>query len=655
MLARQAFDLMGRMWVPIIINFVQFIFLTFAFFGVIQYRLVYLTLFVIWTPFFMLWNMFLVCFFMNVKPLNRNERYLSFGSEQRLSHSFWVDYFPFCKASYNHVLDAWMSGDQEDKCFMHYYHMEIGIAAFFATISFIVLIVSVLFLCFSKRKHYTSSTSAARRVGVRDELRQGPSVTLEFTDPGAAPNRAVVSHYTNGHGPYTNGGGQQNYRSSSGASNDISSGYMNTSFETSPTPNEHPYIDPNGKLVSNYQRRSTKGGRSRSSGTRKPKAAAPSPRSVDDYSRAPTAEVADDADESGGVVGIERGRRSRSLSKPSTSQQHKTSAVGRPSRHRSSSPLGRMDPVRLSRNSNCTVESRISPDQLEIYQQPSMVHRDGQSFSRNLSNHSLRMAQNSAEPLISDLLSSAPPPPTSDSRRLSTTEVRGLRSSADSMLNTSQPFKLRDKKKRNGDKNENSQPTSLVSFDPKSNTLIRVREHTAMPDTTRETTDEETTFDDLPPPETAFLPAQNGYQNNQPPSFPAPPPTLDEVSHDSGMPHSGSISEHSYSNHIKQMPSNSLANYKHQNTYEPSYLGQRNTEGGSQAELTNSRSAMDQLYPRSEANAPKRYVIPPPREDYISAPGPLRQTQSQRYAIPPPNDDKIPIRKPIMNVQDLLV
>ncbi|XP_055310350.1 sodium/potassium-transporting ATPase subunit beta-1-interacting protein isoform X2 [Sitodiplosis mosellana] len=77
---RQIFDFLGYMWAPILANFFQIIFVIFGFFGGYQFSAKYLITYTIWTLLWVGWNIFLICFYLNVGVLNRDSDILNLGT-----------------------------------------------------------------------------------------------------------------------------------------------------------------------------------------------------------------------------------------------------------------------------------------------------------------------------------------------------------------------------------------------------------------------------------------------------------------------------------------------------------------------------------------------------------------------------------------------
>ncbi|KPP72968.1 sodium/potassium-transporting ATPase subunit beta-1-interacting protein 3-like [Scleropages formosus] len=73
-LERQIFDFLGYQWVPILGNFLHIIIVILGLFGTIQYRSKYIVVYSIWTALWVAWNVFLICFYLEVGGLSKRER-----------------------------------------------------------------------------------------------------------------------------------------------------------------------------------------------------------------------------------------------------------------------------------------------------------------------------------------------------------------------------------------------------------------------------------------------------------------------------------------------------------------------------------------------------------------------------------------------------
>lgn len=92
---RQVFDFLGFLWIPILVNFFQIIFVIFGFFGVYQYRPKYLITYLLWHLLWIAWNVFLICLYLNVAGLDHGKNIILKLDEK--SDSWWKKQAPGCK------------------------------------------------------------------------------------------------------------------------------------------------------------------------------------------------------------------------------------------------------------------------------------------------------------------------------------------------------------------------------------------------------------------------------------------------------------------------------------------------------------------------------------------------------------------------------
>uniref|UniRef100_A0A7M4FUB6 Sodium/potassium-transporting ATPase subunit beta-1-interacting protein n=1 Tax=Crocodylus porosus TaxID=8502 RepID=A0A7M4FUB6_CROPO len=70
-LERQVFDFLGYQWAPILANFLHIIIVILGLFGTIQYRPRYIVVYAIWTAVWVTWNIFIICFYLEVGGLSK--------------------------------------------------------------------------------------------------------------------------------------------------------------------------------------------------------------------------------------------------------------------------------------------------------------------------------------------------------------------------------------------------------------------------------------------------------------------------------------------------------------------------------------------------------------------------------------------------------
>ncbi|KAL7298143.1 hypothetical protein TKK_0009143 [Trichogramma kaykai] len=119
---RQVFDFLGFMWLPILFNFFNIIFVIFGFFGAFQYRPKYIIAYSVWNVWWLGWNIFVTCFYLNAGKLDRDSDLLNFGTN---SFSWWYVNGPGCKAHYNNTLPEVDRPDVVTDCVLNYEIVEV--------------------------------------------------------------------------------------------------------------------------------------------------------------------------------------------------------------------------------------------------------------------------------------------------------------------------------------------------------------------------------------------------------------------------------------------------------------------------------------------------------------------------------------------------
>jgi hypothetical protein len=138
-LERQIFDFLGYMWLPIIGNFIHTLAVILGIFGVYQYTSKHMITYILWCIIWTGWNMFCVCFYLEIGSLQRTEDILSFGTG---SYSWWFVNGLGCKPEYfpgnDTTLDLFIPSDVPPSniykpvkptsvsgCLVDYQHVEV--------------------------------------------------------------------------------------------------------------------------------------------------------------------------------------------------------------------------------------------------------------------------------------------------------------------------------------------------------------------------------------------------------------------------------------------------------------------------------------------------------------------------------------------------
>ncbi|KTG03488.1 hypothetical protein cypCar_00010930, partial [Cyprinus carpio] len=106
-LERQVFDFLGYQWAPILANFFHILVVILGLFGTIQYRPRYIVVYTVWTALWVAWNVFIICFYLEVGGLSKCVYQcfclsVSFADSNLLTfnisahHSWWSEHGPGC-------------------------------------------------------------------------------------------------------------------------------------------------------------------------------------------------------------------------------------------------------------------------------------------------------------------------------------------------------------------------------------------------------------------------------------------------------------------------------------------------------------------------------------------------------------------------------
>ena len=85
---RQIFDFMGYMWLPILANFLNIIFVIFGLFAVYQYSARYMLAYSVWTVVWLAYNVFIISYYLDLGDLNKKDDILR--KRQLFKLNFWV-------------------------------------------------------------------------------------------------------------------------------------------------------------------------------------------------------------------------------------------------------------------------------------------------------------------------------------------------------------------------------------------------------------------------------------------------------------------------------------------------------------------------------------------------------------------------------------
>ncbi|XP_058798539.1 sodium/potassium-transporting ATPase subunit beta-1-interacting protein isoform X2 [Phymastichus coffea] len=164
------------MWVPILINFFNIIFVILGFFGAFQYRPKYILSYCVWNGLWLGWNVFLTCFYLNVGILNKNSDLLNLGTG---SFSWWLVNGPGCKPYYNGTIPDrpdlyrpdWVTG-----CVVDYEVVEVLHAVIQCALA-VIAIIGGLFLA----RLFTEEDDSSQIKKKKKQPR--PLYSIEYSQP----------------------------------------------------------------------------------------------------------------------------------------------------------------------------------------------------------------------------------------------------------------------------------------------------------------------------------------------------------------------------------------------------------------------------------------------------------------------------------------
>ncbi|XP_061064902.1 sodium/potassium-transporting ATPase subunit beta-1-interacting protein 4 [Eubalaena glacialis] len=93
-LERQVFDFLGYQWAPILATFTHIVVVILGLFGTIQYRPRYIVVYAVWAAAWVTWNVFIICFYLEVGGPLKGDGLLTFSLSRH--HSWWHEHGPGC-------------------------------------------------------------------------------------------------------------------------------------------------------------------------------------------------------------------------------------------------------------------------------------------------------------------------------------------------------------------------------------------------------------------------------------------------------------------------------------------------------------------------------------------------------------------------------
>ncbi|TWW56793.1 Sodium/potassium-transporting ATPase subunit beta-1-interacting protein 3 [Takifugu flavidus] len=128
-LERQVFDFLGYQWAPILANFFHIIIVILGLFGTIQYRPRYIVVYTVWAALWVAWNVFIICFYLDVGGLSKDSDLLTFNISAH--HSWWGEHGPGCVRREMHQAPGVRTTDSQSYitvmgCLLDYQYIEVA-------------------------------------------------------------------------------------------------------------------------------------------------------------------------------------------------------------------------------------------------------------------------------------------------------------------------------------------------------------------------------------------------------------------------------------------------------------------------------------------------------------------------------------------------
>uniref|UniRef100_A0A674PCY4 Sodium/potassium-transporting ATPase subunit beta-1-interacting protein n=1 Tax=Takifugu rubripes TaxID=31033 RepID=A0A674PCY4_TAKRU len=128
-LERQVFDFLGYQWAPILANFFHIIIVILGLFGTIQYRPRYIVVYTVWAALWVAWNVFIICFYLDVGGLSKDSDLLTFNISAH--HSWWGEHGPGCVRREMHQAPGVRTTDSQSYitvmgCLLGYQYIEVA-------------------------------------------------------------------------------------------------------------------------------------------------------------------------------------------------------------------------------------------------------------------------------------------------------------------------------------------------------------------------------------------------------------------------------------------------------------------------------------------------------------------------------------------------
>ncbi|XP_071335062.1 sodium/potassium-transporting ATPase subunit beta-1-interacting protein 2 isoform X2 [Trachinotus anak] len=146
-LERQVIDFLGYQWAPILINFLHIIVVILGLFGTIQFRPRYVTGYAAWLVVWMTWNVFIICFYLEVGDLSRDsDLVLTFNLS--MHRSWWMENGPGCRVTPITPPPSWAPEDHRyisiSGCLMDFQFIEVA----HSSLQILLALVGFIYACY---------------------------------------------------------------------------------------------------------------------------------------------------------------------------------------------------------------------------------------------------------------------------------------------------------------------------------------------------------------------------------------------------------------------------------------------------------------------------------------------------------------------------
>uniref|UniRef100_A0A4W6EI30 Sodium/potassium-transporting ATPase subunit beta-1-interacting protein n=1 Tax=Lates calcarifer TaxID=8187 RepID=A0A4W6EI30_LATCA len=146
-LERQVIDFLGYQWAPILTNFLHIIVVILGLFGTIQFRPRYVTGYAAWLVVWMTWNVFIICFYLEVGDLSRDsDLVLTFNLS--MHRSWWMENGPGCRVTPITPPPSWAPEDHRyisiSGCLMDFQFIEVA----HSSLQILLALVGFIYACY---------------------------------------------------------------------------------------------------------------------------------------------------------------------------------------------------------------------------------------------------------------------------------------------------------------------------------------------------------------------------------------------------------------------------------------------------------------------------------------------------------------------------